>query len=90
MRALYPLIALLSLSSAVLSAVLFVFPVLTWYGSQWLPGFLIALTGSAVGAMFLFPDRRRSALRALSFYAAPVVLIPYLFLLTPFAYLLGT
>ena len=89
MRTLHRPIALLALLLAVCSAVLFIFPVLTLYDSQWLPGFLIALIGSTLGVFFLLPYRRQSMLYAVSLYAAPVVLVLHLLLLTPLGSMFG-
>lgn len=61
MRTLHRPIALLALLLAACSSILFVFPVLTLYDSQWLPGFLIALIGSTIGVFFLLPYRRQSS-----------------------------
>lgn len=90
MRALHRPIALLALLLAACSAILFVFPVLTLYDSQWLPGFLIALIGSTISVFFLLPYRRQSMLYAVSLYAAPVVLVLHLLIFTPLGSIFGT
>ncbi len=89
MRTLHRPMALLALLLAACSAILFVFPVLTLYDSQWLPGFLIALVGSALGVFFLLPYRGQSILYMVSLYAAPVVLVFHLLLLTPLGSIFG-
>ena len=70
---------------------LFVTPLdIRLYGSQWLPGFLLALIGSAFGLRFLFPYRKQSFVFRIATFLSLGILALYVLWLTPIAYLFGT
>ncbi|WP_172251727.1 hypothetical protein [Saccharibacillus deserti] len=60
------------------------------YGSQWLPGFLLALIGAAFGLRFLFPHRKQSFVFRIATFFSLGILALYGLWLTPIAYLFGT
>ncbi|GGN98610.1 hypothetical protein [Saccharibacillus kuerlensis] len=82
--------AILVLLISAAAAYLFFSPTVNFrlYESEWLPGFLVALTGAGLGMLLLFPHRHQSVLCRVVLWGSWAVLLLYVLVLTPFAVLL--